>query len=317
VTLRHGPNVSRMLKPRHRPAAAAASVLATITLAAGCGGSSRDVSVPSGAGGFDGDRAFADLRAQVALGPRPSGSAANRRLARMLVARLERAGVERVRVQHPVANVVGTVPGRGEGWIVLGAHYDTKDQPGFVGANDGASGVAVVLELARALPRPLPGPSLAIALFDGEEARGERDFEADGLRGSRQYVADAAARRQGTPPADAIAAMVLLDMVGDCDLALPRERNSDPGLHDELAAAAPGLFDGTAVAVADDHVPFLEAGIPAVDVIDFRFGDGSPPGDLWHTTGDDLDAVCPASLDAVGEALVRVLPRLGTDGIPE
>jgi hypothetical protein len=306
-----------MLKPRHRPRAAAASVLASIALVAGCGGSGGDASVPIGAGAFDGDRAFADLRAQVALGPRPSGSAANRRLARMLVARLERAGVERVGVQRPVANVVGTIPGRGAGSIVLGAHYDTKDLPGFIGANDGASGVAVVLELARTLPRPLPGPSVAIALFDREEARGERDFEADGLRGSRQYVAAATAGRQGAPPADAIAAMVLLDMVGDCDLALPREGNSDPGLYDELAVGDPGLFDGTAAAIADDHVPFLEAGIPAVDVIDFRFGDGAPPGDLWHTSGDDLDAVCPASLDAVGEAIVRTLPKLGTGPIPE
>jgi hypothetical protein len=308
-----------MLKPRHRPGAALACALAALALAAGCsgaGGTDTD-GAPIAAGGFDGERAFADLRAQVALGPRPSGSAAARRLARVLVGELERAGARDVRVQRPVANVIGTVPGRGEGWVVLGAHYDTKDLDGFVGANDGASGVAVALELVRALPSPLPGPSLAIALFDGEEARGERDFEADGLRGSRQYVAYARDGRQGAPPADEIRAMVLLDMVGDCDLAIPREANSDPELHDELAAAAPELFEGTTAAIADDHLPFIEVGIPAVAVIDFQFGPGPAPGELWHTSGDDLDAVCPASLDAVGEAVLRALPNLGVEAIQE
>jgi hypothetical protein len=106
-------------------------------------------------------------------------------------------------------------------------------------------------------------------------------------------------------------------MVGDCDLAIPREANSDPGLYEQLAAAAPDLFAGTTGAIVDDHVPFLEAGIPAVDVIDFRFGAGPPPGELWHTSGDDLDAVCPASLDAVGEAVLRVLPRLDAGAIQE
>lgn len=312
MTLRHGPNVSRMRRPRHRPAAAAASALAAIALAAGCGGSGGDADLTGPGGGFDGERAFADLRAQVALGPRPSGSAANRRLARMLERRLERAGAVDVRTQRPVANVVGSIRGREPGWVVLGAHYDTKDLPGFVGANDGASGVAAVLELARSLPRPPPGPSLAIALFDGEEARGDRDFEQDGLRGSRQYVDYAAGGRRGAPPLAAVEAMVLLDMVGDCDLSIPREAGSDPGLYAELAAADPDLFDGATAAVADDHVPFREAGIPAIDVIDFEFGAGPPPGGLWHTGGDDLDAVCPSSLDAVGEAVLAALPRLGS-----
>ena len=94
--------------------------------------------------------------------------------------------------------MVGVIPGRGSGYVLIGAHHDTKPGiPGFVGANDGASGVAVVLELARALPDPMPGPSIAIALFDGEEARGDRDFSADGKRGSTQYVDDARRWRPG------------------------------------------------------------------------------------------------------------------------
>ena len=204
-----------------------------------------------------------------------------------------------------------SIPGRGDGYVVLGAHYDTKDGiPGFVGANDGASGVAVVLELARTLPSPMPGPSLAIALFDGEEARGGRDFEEDGTRGSRQYVDYARTGRQGSPPLAQTKAMVLFDMVGDCDLAIPREQNSDPGLFALFADADPGTFDGTGPPISDDHTPFLEAGIPAVDLIDFDFGPGPIPGDYWHTAQDDLGRVCPESLAAVGSAALRALPRI-------
>ena len=279
----------------------------------GCG-DSGDPTVPvTTKDGFDGDRAFSDLSDQVALGPRPAGSAANERSTRALAAELRQAGVEGVRIQRPERNVIGTIPGRGSGWIVVGAHHDTKSGiPGFVGANDGASGVAVVLELARALPNPMPGPSIAIALFDGEEARGDLDFSDDGTRGSRQYVADARAGTQGVPPLGEIEAMVLFDMVGDCDLSIPREANSDPDLYGTFAGAAPSVFSGESPGVGDDHTPFLEAGIPAVDLIDFSYGPGPAPGDYWHTPEDTADHVCPESLDAVGGAALKALPAIGT-----
>ncbi len=303
-----------MSQTRHRPAAAAFGVctaIALLALATGCGGGGEaTVPAANARDGFDADRAFADLRAQVDLGPRPSGSAAARRLSARLARDLRRAGARDVRIQRPFRNVIGTIPGRGAGTVVLGAHYDTKDLSGFVGANDGASGTAVVLELARALPHPMPGPSLAIALFDGEEARGDRDFEDDGTRGSRQYVEYARSGRQGSPPLGEVGAMVLLDMVGDCDLTVAREENSDAGLYSLFSDADPATFDGTAPAVDDDHVPFLEAGVPAVDLIDFEFGPGGSPGEYWHTNADDLDAVCPESLDAVGGAALRALPRI-------
>ncbi len=261
---------------------------------------------------FDAGRAFADLRDQVDLGPRPAGSPANEESARRLAAELRRAGVEDVRIQRPERNVVGTIPGRGQGWIVVGAHHDTKSGiPGFVGANDGASGVAVVLELARSLPNPMPGPSVAIALFDGEEARGDQDFEVDGTRGSRQYVEDARAGRGGSPPLDEIEAMVLFDMVGDCDLAIPREANSDPALYGLFADADPSTFSGEAPGVDDDHTPFLDAGVPALDLIDFSYGPGPAPGEYWHTPEDTVDHVCPESLDAVGGAALKALPQIG------
>ena len=175
--------------------------LAACCALAACGTADRNA--PTATHPFNAARAFADLRAQVALGPRPAGSPANRRDARLIASSLRTAGVRDVRVQRPWRNVVGRIPGSEPGTVVVGAHRDTKDIPGFVGANDGASGVAVLLELARDLPDPLPGPSLDLAFFDAEEStggNGTRAFRRTGDRGSRQYVRYAAASgRQGSP----------------------------------------------------------------------------------------------------------------------
>ncbi len=288
---------------------------ALILFAAGCG----EPDEPAG-GSFDAQRAYADVVAQVAFGPRPSGSPASERETEFIVRELRDAGVEDVRVQRPYANVVGVIPGRAPGAVVVGAHHDTKDGiPGFVGANDGASGVAVVLELARALARaaPLGGPSIHLALFDAEEARGDRPFEVDGTRGSRHYMALAqAGGRQGGPPVDDIEAMVLFDMIGDCDLEVPLEASSDPQLFALFANAAmeasggAAPFIGTTKPISDDHLPFLEAAVPAVALIDFTFGAAQAPGPHWHTPADTLDKVCAESLDAVGEAAVLAIPRI-------
>lgn len=281
-----------------------------------CGDDGADARTP--ADRFDAERAMEDVDAQVALGPRPAGSEANAKQAKLIARRLRDAGVDDVRVQKPHLNVVGTIPGRERGSVVVGAHHDTYDIPDFVGANDGASGVAVVLELARSLPNRVGGPDVRLALFDAEEARPGEDFSVDGTRGSRQYVRYAARdrRRQGSPPLRQVEAMVLFDMVGDCDLELPREAGSDEGLYAAFADASEEAdgdaapFEGTAAGVADDHVPFLDRGIPALDLIDFVYGPGSRPGEYWHTAEDTVDKVCVESLDAVGEAAVRAVPEL-------
>ncbi len=293
-------------------------LFAAVALVAGALSACGDDGQPAAAGRFDGAAALADVEAQVGVGPRPSGSASSRETVRLIAARLREAGVEDVRVQRPYANVLGTIPGSEPGVVVVGAHHDTKAGiPGFVGANDGASGVAVILGLAESLPRPLEGPSVQLTLFDAEEARGQRDFAVDGTRGSRQYVAYAdRGGRQGSPPLDEIRAMVLFDMVGDCDLRLPREASSDPGLHElfaESAAEATGAqapFTGETGRILDDHVPFLERGIAALDLIDLDFGPGPPPGGWWHTAEDTLDKVCADSLDAVGEAATVAIPEI-------
>lgn len=256
----------------------------------------------------DEDRAFALLRQQVELGPRPAGSPASRRLSEQLRRLLPNGRFEEIPGAlgpdgAPLRNVVGAVQGRDPvRLVVVGAHYDTKDLPGFVGANDGAGGTAAVVELARSLrPRQL-APTVVFVLFDGEESpagAGDAQFEQLGLRGSR-----AAARRY--PGA---AAMVLLDFVADRDLSIPREANSTPALWEDLRRAAARVGVGCAFpdasrpAISDDHLPFLEAGVPAIDLIDFDF-------ECFHERCDDLSAVSKRSLDASAEATYELLARL-------
>jgi glutaminyl-peptide cyclotransferase len=247
---------------------------------------------------FDEDAAFDFLRRQVELGPRPAGSAASRRLGEILRDELPSARFQPV--PGGLRNVIGEVPGRDpDRFVVVGAHYDTKDLPGFVGANDGAAGTAVVLELARSLePRELE-PTVVFALFDGEESpRGTPDeqFAAEGLRGSKVAARTLAGAE----------AMINVDFVGDERLSLPREANSDPQLWEGLRAAAERVGYGevyppeTQPAILDDHIPFKEAGVPAIDLIDFEF-------DCFHRPCDDLSAVAPESLDAAGEPLLELL----------
>ena len=244
---------------------------------------------------FDEQRAFAFLARQVRLGPRPAGSAASRRLAALIRSRLPNG-----RYQHVpggLRNVVGEVRGRdARRRVVVGAHYDTKDIPGFVGANDGASGTAVVVELARSIRPRTIRPTIVFVLFDGEESPRGTPFPERGLRGSK--VAARAFR-------DA-EAMILLDMVGDRRLSIPRELRSSTELWARLQASATRVgvgrvFRGTAeFAVIDDHVPFWQVGVPAIDVIDFDFP-------CWHRRCDNLDAVSARSLDIVGEAVLELL----------
>jgi peptidase M28-like protein len=287
-------------------------------LLGGCGGGAGGEPTLSQQGRFDAERAFRDLRAQVRIGPRPAGSVAGRREVRLIARRLHEAGVRDVRVQRPFRNVVARIPGRLSATVVVGAHHDTKDIPGFVGANDGASGVAVLLELARDLPRRLEGPSLDLVFFDAEESRGPGNgaaaFAHSGDRGSQQFARYArGGGADGSPPLGEIPGMVLFDMVGDCNLDIPREGNSDRNLYRLFADSAEkqtggsAPFRGTTAGVIDDHAPFLEAGIPAVDLIDFDYGPGPTPGGFWHTRRDTLRHVCARSLGAVGGPALAAL----------
>ena len=280
----------------------AACLLAGAALVA-CGGGGAGAAAEPAAGRFDARRAFADLRAQVARGPRPAGSEASRALAERLRARLPRGRFEAV--PGGLRNVVGVLPGRGRP-VLVGAHYDTKDIPGFVGANDGAGGVATVLELSRALRRGRRAceREIRFLMFDGEESpAGSPDsaFLRDGLRGSKAYAA---------AHADELAAVVVVDFVADKDLSIPREAGSDERLWRLLRGSARhvGTIDAfpagtTRGRILDDHTPFADRGVPAIDLIDFDY----PP---FHTPEDTLDKVSARSLDRAGEALVEMLRRV-------
>jgi hypothetical protein len=255
---------------------------------------------------FDAGRAWSLVKMQLSYGQRPAGSPQLQRMARRLRPRLPRGTFEPLAGEPGLRNIVGTIPGTWPG-IVIGAHYDTLADPkGFVGANNGAAGTAVVVEVARALRRMKlrPGREIRFVLFDGEEPpRGlpeeNPDFEHSGLRGSRAYVKAHPGRT---------AAMVLLDYVGNKNLFLPRESNSDKRLWSRLRIAARavgtlGYFPrDSALPFVDDHTPFLRAGVPAIDLID--------PYYEGHRTSDRLDKLSRSSLDAVGETIVELAREL-------
>ncbi|HEV2768744.1 MAG TPA: M28 family metallopeptidase [Solirubrobacteraceae bacterium] len=265
---------------------------------------------------FDAARALRFARLQVEqIGPRPAGSPASARLAALLRDRLPRGRFESIPGHPGLRNVVGRIPGRSPA-VLVGAHFDTEARPrGHVGANDGAAGTAAVLELARALKRRATSPEVPgsgerrrsppprevrFVLFDGEEEpAGCEPFVACGLRGSTGY-----ARRHAAEVGD----MVLLDYIAERrGLRFEREANSDPGLWAQLRAAArrvgttrwfPARDAG--VTIIDDHVPFVERGVPAIDLIDFDY----PQRD---SLDDDMSAISARSLDVTGETVMELV----------
>ncbi len=280
----------------------------------------------TGDGAFDAERAFGDLRDLVALGPRPAGSPELEAARRLLEERLRQAGwrVERhaFEAHYPdgaprtLTNLIASREGtRANGERVLFVtHYDTKRIPGvrFVGANDGASGAAVLLELARALAtRPL-AHTVQLVFCDGEEADGATISASDGLYGSRAL----AERMEREGSLGRVRALVLVDMVGDADLGLTRDLGDSPQLVADLRDAAreaglEGVLNGGALPIVDDHTPFVERGLrETLILMDFQFGERRTPGPFWHTARDDLSAVSPASLNAVGRLAIGVFERL-------
>ena len=261
---------------------------------------------------FDGAAAFHHVERLVAIGPRPAGSPGGTRARDYITAELRRAGVQ-VRVDAfeadtpdgriRMANVVGVVAGRRKDVILIGGHYDTKvfRNFSFVGANDGGSSTALLIELARALAARPREYTYWVAFFDGEEARASWT-PTDSLYGSRRMAADLA--RRGELPK----AVIVADMIGDRDLNIRREASSTPWLTDLVWDSARRLGQGAhflpeAMAVEDDHAPFARAGVPSVLLIDFDFP-------WWHTAQDTLDKVSARSLQVVGDVLLDALPAI-------
>lgn len=296
------------------------SVLLCLVLGtAACpGGSVDDPGDPPGASPFDGQRAYETLATVVGFGPRPPGSEALASLRRYIVQELESAGLEARQqpftAQTPLGlremvNITGVVQGTKPGIILLGNHYDTKyfENQVFVGANDGGSTTAWMIEMARALGPSRAGRTVYLCFFDGEEALVSWT-SADSLYGSRHYVETLLAENK----LDEIEAMINVDMIGDCDLRLPRDRNAPAWLTaavwDEASRQGyASSFVTASQSVQDDHIPFRDAGVPALELIDFNFG---PLNSYWHTPADTIDKCCASSLQTVGNVLYHSLPLI-------
>jgi Zn-dependent M28 family amino/carboxypeptidase len=268
---------------------------------------------PKDRGQFDGERAYADVVLQMDIGPRitgtPGGMAAGDLIARQLEAAGWRAEFQPFEYLDTNArNVIGKSNEGAGPIIIVGAHYDTRrraDQDPannlapVPGANDGASGVAVLLELARSLDREKVPHEVWLAFFDAED-NGRLDGW-DWIIGS-QHMAD-------NLPVDP-AAMILVDMVGDSDQQFYLEGNSDPALQAKLWTTAASLGYGpqfvpvVRYTMIDDHIPFRNRGIPAADIIDFDYP-------YWHTTADTADKVSALSLERVGRTLEAYLEAEG------
>jgi glutaminyl-peptide cyclotransferase len=253
---------------------------------------------------FDGSRAYEDVQTQVAFGSRVPDTEGHVKIQDWMREELEAAGWQ-VEIQesealgHSIENVVAKKSNQPP-QIIIGAHYDTRmfadndpdvaQHANFVpGANDGASGVAVLTELARSLPADTV--PVWLVFFDAED--NGRIEGWDWILGSREFVANNPLQPR---------AVIIIDMIGDADLNIYKERNSNQGLTDEIWQVARGLgYEDTFIpeykhSMLDDHTPFLEAGIPAVDIIDFDYS-------YWHTVQDTPDKVSAESLQTVGETL--------------
>jgi glutaminyl-peptide cyclotransferase len=205
-----------------------------------------------------------------------------------------------------MVNLAATIPGTRKDRLIIAGHYDTKlfREFRFVGASDGASSAAFLIELARVLSTRKNPLTVELLFLDGEEARLPEWHGTDNTYGSRHYVA--ASKADGTLAS--IKALILVDMIADRDLTIRRDTNSTPWLTDAIWAAAKRLDPATAflpesTRIEDDHLPFLAAGVPSVDIIDLDYPQ-------WHTAGDSLNAVSARSLQIVGDALLAALPQI-------
>lgn len=307
----------------------ALATLPLLLLPACSGGSSASESESQlPAVSFDAQRAWEDLRYQVEeIGPRRIGTPQSEETRAYIRERLagygwtfeeatftcnpppgaNRAASEEIHGANLLARRAGTEPGE----IWLTSHYDTYGLPGFVGANDGGSSTAVLMELARQLggDGPRKGMSLVLCWFDGEEPFYPMpwDDQRNSTFGSRHQVE--LLKEKGE--LDRIKALVLIDLVGDEQLNLIIERDSTPWLSDIFRRTALQLDENWVWAsiqeIRDDHKPFLRAGVPAIDLIDMYYG---PNNDYWHDKRDTLEHCSVESLDTVGRLLLSALPRI-------
>ena len=280
------------------------------------------LSLPADSGpppAFDSARAMQYVREIVALGPRPVGSANHKKVEAFIISQLKGDAVEddvftadTPEGKFPVRNIVAKFPGTRDGIIIIASHYDTNyplRNTSYIGANDGASSSALLLEIANQLRgRKLDGYSVWLVWDDAEEAMKpdtEMPFEKDSLYGIRHL----AERWQADGTLKKIKAFLLADMIGDADLNIDRDENSTPWLEEVVYQAASRLgyqshFFARDNQVTDDHIPFMQRGVACADLIDFDYGYNNV---FWHTPQDTVDKLSPKSLEITGSTILETV----------
>jgi glutaminyl-peptide cyclotransferase len=267
-----------------------------------------------------GSAAFQYTDQLISLGPRPPGSAGIEK-ARSWISEI--ASKQNVSVQTdtfmsktPIGDirmknlsyfVKGTT---GSSRVILMAHYDSKRFLGFdfVGANDAASSVALLLALTPEIKKAALPFDVQVVFVDGEEAL-VRWSDTDGLYGSRHF---ASSQLSGQP----VKAAIVVDMIGDADLQLIRNSMSDAKLMGELTQILTSrglisLLEPKSSIVEDDHLPLVQAGVPTLHLMDFTFGGTQTPGTFWHTSQDTIDKISVRSLSVVGDLVLGILKKIG------
>jgi glutaminyl-peptide cyclotransferase len=286
------------------------------------------LTLPSDAGpppAFDGNRAMQYVKDIVAFGPRPIGSANHRKVEDYIISHLKGETVEEDTFtadtpegKFSVRNFIAKFPGTKDGIIAIASHYDTNyplRNTSFVGANDGGSSSALLLEIANQLrSKPREGYSVWLVWDDAEESikpDTEVPFASDSLYGIRHL----AEKWQADGTLKKIKAFLLADMIGDADLNIDHDLNSTPWLESVIYEGATRLgyqshFFGRINQVTDDHIPFKERGVPCADLIDFNYGYNNV---FWHTPQDTVDKLSPKSLEIVGAVMletIRILDKM-------
>ena len=271
---------------------------------------------------FDSARAMQYVREMVAFGPRPIGSANHKKVEDYITSHLKGDAVEDDVFtadtpvgKFPVRNIIAKFAGTRDGIIVIASHYDTNyplRNTSYIGANDGASSSGLLLEIANQLrSKKRDGYSVWLVWDDAEEAmkpETELAFDKDSLYGIRHL----AEKWQNDGTLKKVKAFLLADMIGDADLNIDRDQNSTPWLEDMVYQAASRLgyqshFFARDNQVTDDHIPFMQRGVPCADLIDFDYGYNNV---FWHTPQDTVDKLSPKSLEIAGTTLLETVSIL-------
>ena len=302
-------------REKNTSAAAPEATVSAAPPASGYSAVSADLGPPPS---FNATRAMQYVKEIVAFGPRPVGSENHKKVEDYIHAHLKGDLVDddyfitdTPEGKFPVRNIIAKYPGSRDGIVMIASHYDTVyslRNTTFVGANDGASSSALLLEIANQLRgKKRDGYSVWLIWDDAEEAM-KQWSATDSLYGVRHL----AEKWQDDGTLKKTKAFLLEDMIGDADLNIEHEQNSTPWLEDMIYQAATRLgyqshFFARTIPMEDDHIPFLQRGVPSVDLIDYEYGYNNV---FWHTPQDTVDKLSPKSLEIVGMVTLETVQML-------